>query len=236
MKTVQLTITIWLVLLLNSSAAALSPIGPATSEAKKGQVSLGLEYFTGEFDLTTTVLGINVPMELEPTGFFAKPSYSFADRSEFFARIGIARVDKESDDQFAWGLGGKATLARKDDLSCGILAQMDWNYDKEQGIMMFEGVPVMLDGDLELRNLLVAFGITLQKESLAIYGGPFIRFIDGDMDIRLNGIPLLADIENDSEFGGYIGASVGSESLSFNVEYQKTNGSWLVGTGLTFAF
>jgi len=232
MKSLQVTIIVCVVLFFGSRAGALSPIGPATSEAKKGDFSLGLEFFQGEIDVTGTVFGVKTSGENKPLGGFVRPGYSLADGSEFFGRFGIGRLDEHGSNEMAWGFGAKTTLASKGDLSCGILGQMDWAYEKDDDLSM----PYYAEWDMEMRTALIAFGVTLQKESLAVYGGPFVRFIDWDLDWHVNGIRVPSEMENESEVGGYIGISLGTEAACLNVECQKTRSSWLMATGVTLRF
>ena len=55
----------------------------------------------------------------------------------------------------------------------------------------------------------------------------------GDLDVRANGNSASVDIEQKSEFGGFIGAQFDlAESSSMFIEYQKTGDASAIAGGL----
>jgi hypothetical protein len=92
----------------------------------------------------------------------------------------------------------------------------------------------------------LAIGPTWQMEdNFSIYGGPFLHFIDGDLDFSGETIDLgsrigmesTGDIEEKSQFGGYVGASWdASERTSCFIECQLTGDAWGIGIGAARKF
>ncbi|MBW8038885.1 MAG: hypothetical protein FVQ85_02670 [Planctomycetes bacterium] len=144
-------------------------------------------------------------------------------------RLGFADVKAEGfdgDGEFAYGFGTKVTLTEKDAISWGGLFQMNW-FESEDDIL---GIDVNIDA----YEIQIAVGPTYEAENMRFYGGPFLHLVDGDVDAEILGFSLdLFDIEQESEFGGYIGAGFDiAEDSYLNVEFQFTGDAWAVGVGL----
>jgi hypothetical protein len=82
-------------------------------------------------------------------------------------------------------------------------------------------------------------------DNLSIYGGPFLHFVNGDLDFSGEtldlgdriGMEASGDIEEKSQFGGYIGASLDAkERTSFFLECQFTGDAWGIGIGAARKF
>ncbi len=79
-----------------------------------------------------------------------------------------------------------------------------------------------------------------------LYGGPFYYYLDGDFDLdskeyesgTLTGLcKESADLEADSNFGGFIGAIFPlSKSMDWTTEFSATGDGWAIGTGLGWKF
>lgn len=191
--------------------------------------------------------------------FFGRLGYGVTDNWEAFVRLGASDVEMEDwfdgSYGFAWGLGAKATLLKQDSVTWGGLLQMTWfnpGDDKLTDIVTVpegEGevdVTISGKGEVDWWEIQIAVGPTWQAaDNLCIYGGPFLHFLNGDYDEKLTGTRTdpgdvirkrTADIEQDSEFGGYVGAqcdlSKWIENASWNAELQFTGDAWAFGTGL----
>lgn len=85
-----------------------------------------------------------------------------------------------------------------------------------------------------------AVGATVHMDRWRLYGGPFYYVFDGDVTIKEIGNPrnqIRPDIEEESEYGGYIGAQFDLDATGFlSVEYVTTGEAWGVGIGLTRMF
>jgi len=192
--------------------------------------------------------------------FFGRLGYGVSDNWEAFLRLGAADVKMQDGFDggygFAWGFGTKATFLKEDSVTWGGLFQVTWfnpGDDKLTDTETFtvgEGqvdVPISGKGEVDWWEIQIAVGPTWQTGNLCIYGGPFLHFLNGDYDEKLTGTlttpgdvisKATADIEQDSEFGGYVGAQwdLGTwiENASWSAEFQFTGDAWAFGTGMTW--
>jgi hypothetical protein len=183
--------------------------------------------------------------------------YGLADWWELYAQVGGADVKAELeaegesmglnfDNDFAWGWGTRITLAEQDKVKWGVSAQMNWlDTDTEKKYteeILGEQAPITEKWDIESFDLLVAFGPTVDMGCWKLYGGPFYYMFDGDFDITLKafdvkGAVFNADMEEDSSFGGFIGAIFPlSQSMDWTTEFAATGDGWAIGTGLGWKF
>jgi len=230
MRRVIITI---IMVLFTSPAWSLTFMGPAASNVKEGDFLLGFDYSDSEMDVEISGYGLRETLEdVESDLYLGKVGLGISDGFEFFGRFGMSEI-ADSGNEFAWGLGTKATFGEKDNLSWGVLFQfMSLNDEEEENIDGF-----LVDGDLEIYEFQVAFGPRYDMDGLYIYGGPFFHFIDGDVDLEFLGETLSLDIEQESEFGGYIGLGWQiAENSSLCVEYQFTGDAHAVGISLLNKF
>lgn len=222
----------WIVVLfviLGSSTLALglSPMGPPKAGLAKGQYGIGLDYSFSKMDLEFN----GDTEEVETNMTFVNLGYGITEQFEGFVRLGIATaeievVDFDSGGEFAYGFGAKVTFAEKDSVSWGGLFQLT-RFEADDNII---GIDVEIDA-IEIQ---IAAGPTYEAENMRIYGGPFLHFVDGDGDATIFGWPAGSfDVEQESVFGGYIGAGFDiAEDSYLNVEFQFTGDAWAVGVGL----
>ena len=147
---------------------------------------------------------------------------------------------------FGWGIGTRATFWQDDTVSWGGLLQITWLEPDNSGVTL-SGEP-NFDGDVEIdiEEVQIAVGPTWRaNDSISIYGGPFVHFVNGDLDI--NGrttdrgtefiLETTGDIEEESQFGGYAGAHLEmDENTSCYIECQLTNDAWGIGIGYAQGF
>jgi len=226
--------------LCSSAALALGPMGPPMAGLTQGQFSAGVEYGYSETDVELSESGMSETLEGVKTNIFvANLGYGFTDKIEGFIRLGGAQADVKDSDfdidfngdmQFAFGLGAKATLAQDGDLTWGTLFQIGWIQTEDE----FEPD---VTGEIDTYEILIAAGPTYKMEGWSLYGGPFLQYINGDFDVKYPGGKDSIDVEEESEFGGYIGAQVDiAENTLLNVEYQITGDAWAIGTGIVWKF
>lgn len=150
-----------------------------------------------------------------------------------------------SDYKIAWGFGTRTTFCQNDNLTWGGLFQMVWSGIDSSGLKL-RGDPVF-SGDLKLDfwEIQIAAGPTLQLDGFSIYGGPFLHFVKGDMDLEGTTVSLgvtqrvisTADIREESNFGAYVGAQWDiSEDTFWYTEYQFTGDAWGAGIGIVWKF
>lgn len=151
---------------------------------------------------------------------------------------------------FAYGLGARATFWQEGDIVWGGLVQILWENPKDGDIDLAptDGDPSQLSGDVELdlQEIQVAVGPTVQMEGFSVYGGPFLHFVTGDIDIdatgtdsfsAVNRVDLSQDIREESEFGFFAGAQGEvDQDTSWFVEFQITGDAWGIGIGGTRKF
>ena len=153
----------------------------------------------------------------------------------------------------AWGLGARATFLQDGDVTWGGLVQVIWENPAEGDIELSPeppGLPNPLTGDaeLDLREIQVAVGPTLQLEGFSVYGGPFLHFVDGDIEASVSGldasgvpplerVELKEDIQEESILGIYAGIQgEADESTSWYAEYRMTADAWGIGIGAMYRF
>lgn len=149
---------------------------------------------------------------------------------------------------FAWGLGARATFWQEGDLTWGGLIQVIWENPSDGDIKLSPEPPTLPntltgDAELDLREIQVAIGPTLQLQDFCVYGGPFLHFVDGNIDASVSGldssgvpplerVELSEDIKQESELGFYAGVQAdATESTSWYAEYRITGDAWGVGIG-----
>jgi len=187
--------------------------------------------------------------------------YGLADWWEVYAQLGLADVktkgnavydDGDSwkgginfDNDFAWGLGTRFTFAEQDKVKWGLSAQMNWldtSWD-EKGSEDGEITYLWKDTiDIESFDLLVALGPTVDMGCWKLYGGPFYYYLNGDYDYKsVDNLGWVykesADLEEDSSFGGFIGAifPIGN-NMDWTTEFSATGDGWAIGTGIGWKF
>jgi hypothetical protein len=144
----------------------------------------------------------------------------------------------------AWGFGTRATFWQDEELSWGGLFQMTWMEPDDSSIssiispgnLHFSGT-----ADIDIREVQIAVGPTWRiEDNIRIYGGPFLYYVDGDLDISGEivdpgvGVEMKSsgDLEEKSQFGGYVGANFDvDENTSCFIEYQLTDDAWAIGLG-----
>ena len=183
--------------------------------------------------------------------------YGFADNCEGFLRVGGTHgkfgdsiwIDSEQFDSgsdLAVGGGVKATFFEEGGLKLGALLQGSWaEYQGQLDSPNWTGPDFV---DIDMVEIQMAAGASYTWEGIiSIYGGPFFHFVGGDLDDTVGGSitglgELLNseyswDINEDSVFGGYVGAQLEvAEGCSVNVEYQKTAAADAFGASILWRF
>jgi hypothetical protein len=211
--------------------------------------------------------------DLEMNMLFGNLAYGVCDNWDLFVRLGAADAsgdmkatadvadfgvvgeyslgNLDSDPGFAWGAGTRATFCRSGPWSFGGLMQVTWFYPGDSDIKYVDPVIPPGPGDvtqvgeasIELWQGQVALAVAYQMDTVRLWAGPFLQFIDGDLDrsgsVLFDGddfgdtFSASADLEQESEFGAHFGVSWQLAS-QWNLwgEGQVTGDSWLVGVGL----
>lgn len=224
----KLVITI--IVLMCNQAYGLTFMGPPMAELEQGQKSVGFNLSYSEMDLKEKGLGLSATLEdIESFVYLANLGYGISDSWDIFLRLGLTDIEYEDFDgssEFAYGFGTKATFSQHDSMALGGLLQILWS-EADDTIL---GIST----DIEYYEIQIAFGPTYDYDGVSIYGGPFLHFVDGEVDYA--GV-LTTDIENDSEFGGYIGLNAElKENANWQIEIQFTGDAYAICTGLHWKF
>jgi len=144
------------------------------------------------------------------------------------------------------GFGTKVTFwEQTPELKWGGLFQMSWADSDGKLKLEAEGEELLsADFDLDIYEIQLAVGPTYKlMENVSIYGGPFLQFINGDMDAKYTEpytggtLKLSADVDEAAYFGGYIGLQAELiENVPFYIEYQHTAKADALGMGLLWKF
>ena len=213
--------------LFGSPAWALTYMGSPSSNVKQGELLLGFDYSNGQVDYefsNDTVRGVldNVDSDF----YMGRAGIGVFDGLEVFGRFGVSEIE-DLGNEFAWGVGTKATFIEKDDVSWGALFQLTSINTDDTGYLGGG----TLDGDFDIYEYQLAIGPTFHD---TVYFGPFFHFIDGDADLRNFG---SVDIEQDSEFGIFVGImwELGNNT-NLNIEFQGTDDAKMGAIGLVHRF
>lgn len=230
---------ILLCLVFCSTAFGLDRIGKPKADLEQGQLSLGFDYsFSREnVEARGSLLGIPFKTrfeDVESNRYYANIGYGLTDWIQPFIRIGTADADYDDlefngSDQLAWGYGVKLTAYENESLSLGAIGQMSWINTDDAGVDW--------EADYEGYEIQIAAGPTLDMGGWFLYGGAFYYILEGDYDEKALGLTLSADIEEDSNWGGFIGAELPIiPGFLLNVDYLIMDDAYAIGAGLVIKF
>lgn len=201
--------------------------------------------------------------DLQSNIVMGRVGYGISGNWDAFVRLGIADGDGDMDQTyadgvtekfkgfdgdfgFAWGFGTKVTFWEDDKITWGGLFQITW-LDPDDSDISLSGEPEYSGtADIDFWEIQIALGPTWRaNDKLCVYGGPFLHIVDGDLDIRGEMVDMGAeihmktsgDIEEESQFGGYVGASWDvRKDISCYLEGQFTGDAWGIGLGAVRRF
>jgi hypothetical protein len=215
-------------------------------------------------DVIPPIKGSHNIEDLKLNIVMGRAGYGINDNWDAFVRLGLA--DAKGDIEqilpetavpdefkgfdgsfgFAWGFGTRATFWQGEELSWGGLFQITWLEPDDGSITLLGDPEFSGDAEVDIREVQIAVGPTWRvDDKVRIYGGPFLHFVDGDLDISGRtvdmGTEILmeaeGDIEEESQFGGYVGAHLDvDENTSCFIECQITGDAWGIGLGAARRF
>ena len=216
--------------LWSSSALALALMGPPMAELEQGQKSAGFNLSYGKMDIEESALGSSWTLEdVESFTYLVNLGYGVTNNWEAFIRLGLTDIEQDDfngSSEFAYGFGTKATFVQQDSMALGGLFQILWSEadDTVSGI----------NTEVKYYEIQIAVGPTYNMDGISIYGGPFLHFVEGEIDYASI---LTSDIKQESIFGGYIGAQFDiAENTSCHIEYQLTGDASAIGAGIVWRF
>lgn len=166
--------------------------------------------------------------------------YLFPDNASPFEYKGF-----EGSFGLGWGIGTRATFWQDDTVSWGGLLQITWLEPDNSGVTLSGEPRFSGDVEIDIEEVQIAVGPTWRaNDSISIYGGPFLHFVNGDLDISGEtdiGFRVFTeaegDIEEKSQFGGYVGAHLDvDQNTSCCIELQFTGDAWGIGIGAARRF
>jgi len=193
----------------------------------------------------------------------ARVSYGAFDSVDVFACLGLSDAQDDMTEElatgadgnryreldcghgFAYGFGARATFWQEDDIAWGGLVQALWQNPSDGDIDLVpkDGDPARMSGDaeLDLLEIQVAVGPTVQANGFSVYGGPFLHFVSGDLDVSVAGtdsflavnrVELSQDVDQESELGFFVGAQGdANQDITWYAEFQITGDAWGIGVG-----
>ncbi len=212
--------------------------------------------------------------DLEMNMFFGTLAYGVCDNWNLFVRIGAADAQDDisatsdiidlgipgeyslgqidSSYGLAWGIGSRATFCRSGPWSFGGLVQVTWFEPGDSDIEYAD--PIVPPGNeavqageasIDYWQAQISLAVAYQVDTLQLWAGPFLQFIEGDLErsgsILFDGVDFgdtfdaSGDIREESQVGGHVGANWSfAEQWNLWVEGQVTGDSWLVGVGAAF--
>lgn len=246
---------------VSSTATAFDFLGPPKSEFGKGQSGIGFEYLQSEINLESDgVFGLPDAeiKDIELNKYFGILQSGISPNVDVFIRLGLTNADVdqgsnndnlgyffgESDSEFTIGGGAKVTFLQVDTISLGLIGQISYvDLDFEgTNFGTILGQPVSLGAEAKLLDIELGVGPTLEiSKQVCLYGGALFEFIDGQADITGTVGPFSAtdsaDLEEDSEFGGFVGGKIKlADTADLAVEYQSTGDSYAFGISLLHRF
>jgi hypothetical protein len=201
--------------------------------------------------------------DLKSNIIMAKAGYGINDSWDAFVRLGLADAKDDIEQTYpdgakdtfkgydgsfglAWGFGTKATFWQDEQLSWGGLFQITW-LDPDDSSIKLSGDPEFSGkADVDFWEVQIAAGPTWRvDDNLRLYGGPFLHFVNGNLDISGRTVDMgteiltkvSGDIEEKSQVGGYVGAQLDvDQNTSCILECQLTDDAWSIGIGAARRF
>jgi len=187
--------------------------------------------------------------------YYGTIGYGVTDVWEAYVQLGIADVKAKFkgddpddtwnglnfDNDFAWGWGTRYTFYEQDNIRWGATLQMNWLDTSWDG----KGADWKEQIDYSSYDLLIGVGPTVDMGGWNLYGGPFFLMIDGDLDGKgtesdgegSSTYKYSADLEEDGNFGGFIGAQISlKENCDMTAEFTFTGDGMAIGAGVAWAF
>jgi len=219
------------------TALGLTPIGPPVATLEKGQFAAGFGYGWSEVDLDGTVVGVTVPIKgVEHDTYMANLIFGLSKDLELQIDLGVLEHDafhRESQGDFVLGFVFRSTFGNTGKIKWGGATSLHWHETSGSGVI--EGF--QYEGEYDWFEMQIAVGPSYSEKRFCLYGGPFLHFIKGDGTLTIGGFPESFDFEQDSMFGGFVGARIEvAENTELGIEYIVTGSAQAVGASIRFLF
>jgi len=245
-----------------SAAFALAPMGPPMAGLEQGKYAVGIGYAHSDMTLEVsgpaTSAGEAVLNDLQNDMYYVNMGYGVSDDWDLYGAIGFANAefpgdggapDFDGDNGFGFAIGTKRTLAEDGDTKWGVLAQFAQGKSEDTVTVPVPGSPSWGNGSIDLGTggrvptklewyeVQLAMGPTVPlSEDVCVYGGPFLHFVEGDLEVRDGSDRDEYELEQKLELGAYIGTliSLGDPNTSLMAEFLYTGEGWGFGIGAMF--
>jgi hypothetical protein len=268
-RIVMSTVVLTVVGLCSSVALALPTMGPPKAMVGMDQWVVGLSYSRSDMDLESwgdvRTVTLGTPLDdytrfeiggLESNMVLGQLGYGVHDNWDAFVHIGAsdAADDIQEDPSsgtgstyngldgslgIAWGFGTRVTFWDDGDVTWGGLFQTTWSDPDESDVKLQGDSAFTGDVDLDFWEVQVALGPTVDVDGFSVYGGPFLHFVGGDLDLSgqtttggTTTTSVSHDLREESHIGGYVGAQwFVNDNTCAHVEVQFTGDAWAAGVG-----
>ncbi|MFB0525270.1 MAG: hypothetical protein ACETVZ_06990 [Phycisphaerae bacterium] len=195
---------------------------------------------------------------------FVDVSHGLDDNIDIFGRIGGSRLEVHEDAWFsgddlifdgdmglALGCGIRGTIYEQNGTKFGAVGVFNWSQTEDQRQRFFSDQPYT-SAEIEYYEVMLACGVVHPlAPNVNVYGGPFFYWFDGDIkgkgaeeyDYNGNGNggydiwKVSGDIEEDGNFGGYLGALFDiTDNWSLAAEFQYADGASGFGVNAVWTF
>lgn len=248
------------VLTVSGTVFGSSLMGPPMAQLGQDNWSVGADFSHSKEDWKLSGFSFLEPIKAKGARvnrLFANVGYGANDRLDLFFRLGgaeadVGKVDECSVVQYLnqgdWGIaaegGFRLTLLKCKKSSWGILAQAGYaklDFDrKEFWVNCFDPY---ISAEARVMTAQIGAGPTIGlAKGVSLYGGPFVRFVRGQMDVDIDfygqRIQDSGRIREKDQFGLYGGLQADlSPLLAVQVEYQRVfDSADAFATGLVLKF
>lgn len=227
----KVTFTLLFAILMSQAAYGLSLFGPPVPITEPGKLSFGFDLSHNDFDYEADALET---MTYNGMTYLARFGYGIFNNSEINVLFGgsqgeIEQMDFLGEDMYGFvgGLNCKTLLYQLGDgLDLGIAGHFIYtNIERDETAWSL---------GIETYETRVLLGLSKNIGNLAIYGGPFYQWIDGDICVKVPGTKLSADLEAKNNIGGYIGTSIAIPIENLSVSAEKIANSFQIQGELQF--
>jgi hypothetical protein len=263
----RMLLSVVVVGMFSAAAFALAPMGPPMAPLPQGQYAAvgGYSYSDQNLEISGPVSGsAGEPFvsDIQSDMYYGGVAYGVADGWNIYGVAGIADaewdgdgtfVDFDGDSGFAFAIGCKKTIftdpdsetvwgtvfqfsqaRRIEDKFTPTTASDTWG----NGHISVGAASGQNTAELDLYAIQLAAGPTVPIcEGVCVYGGPFLNFVEGDLEVKMpsTGGRSNYELEQHLEIGGYVGAQVevGDPNILVGGEFLWTGEAWALGIGAT---
>jgi hypothetical protein len=201
---------------------------------------------------------------LESAKFSVRFDTSIYENWDLFVRLGAANASGDIKEErevgstsreyqdfdgnygFSCGIGTRATFYRYKNITLGGSLQFNWTNPGQSDATDAKDPNFSGEAELKYWEVQLAVGPAIEFDFVRVYGGPFLNYIDGDIDISGNSETILSlplkessspEIEEKIQFGGFLGAQWNLENnITLITEGQVANEGWRIGISTSWKF